>query len=271
MLQACAGKLLVLLSIFQSNLPVCASNAPTFDQGWRKHHSSEGLSETQRKIKAAENARDAREPSKVKRETWGSRDKTLTPARRADLNTAKSVAGSSSVSGFFWILFAAGLCLALVYAMKRSGMEKKLMANNPFMNSELVQQATIVLRHGSTQGMDRACDLLDSVAEAVTGSISRLTTRVRKPRWMKKEDPDCDLLELKTQCQAMSNQFMANSLLDLDDKVDSIVKPAENLKIGMQWAMDELIQSANDDSDEETPLGKVKPSNWANLEPIAQL
>jgi hypothetical protein len=265
MLQVCVWKFLLLLSIVQF-FPVSASDAPTFDQGWRKHHSREGLSAMAEKFKTAEKARE-NTPSKP--EKWGSRDKALTPARRADLNAAKSGADSISV---LWLLFAAGLCLALLYTIKRSdkGVFEKVSSNSPsfVFNNELVQQATIAIRHGSTQGTDWACDLIDSVAEAVTGSISRLTIRVRQPRWMKKEDPDVDLLELKTQCQEMSNQFMATSILDLDDKVDSIVKPAQNLKIGMQWAMDELIQSANDDSDDEATLNKARPSNF---EPIAYL
>merc|ERR1719161_1280053 len=113
--------------------------------------------------------------------------------------------------------------------------------------------------------MDRVCDLLDNGAEALSSSISKLRNS-RKPRWMKKEDPDCDLLQLQEQMKTTSNQFMAHSLLDLDDKVDSIVKPAENLKNGMQWAMDELLLSVDGDLDEELTLG-IEP----NLEPIDQL
>lgn len=132
----------------------------------------------------------------------------------------------------------------------------------------MIQQALIVMRHTSTRFIERALDIAESATDLMDRSVSSLTTKVRqKRRQMKKEDPDCDLLELKVQCDKMSEEFKANSLVDLDLKVKDIVKPAENLKIGVQWAMDELIQSVNDDSDDEK-MGAARPSN---LMPIDQL
>lgn len=137
-----------------------------------------------------------------------------------------------------------------------------------WLNVELIQQALIVMRHTSTRFIERALDVAESATDLMDRSVSRLTTKVRQTRrQMKKEDPDCDLLELKVQCDKMSEEFKANSLVDLDLKVKDIVKPAENLKIGVQWAMDELIQSVNDDSDDEK-VGAARPSN---LMPIDQL
>lgn len=225
-----------------------------------------------KKMKEVEGQRSA---SPVKAEKWSSRDKNVSPARRAELKVSKEGQRSMSLSELLMeaMLFGALVCLIIFLAKKNSSMGQEVFQKLPtnkcsfIVNAELVQQALIVIRHSTTRGMDCACDILENGSEALSSSISRLT-QVRKPRWMKKEDPDVDLLELQTQCKMMSDKFMANSLLDMDDKVDSIVKPAESLKIGMQWAMDELIQSVDDDSDDELPLGKARLSN---LEPIDQL
>lgn len=271
MVQDSAWKFPVSLCILSLVSFSAADNgAPTFDQGWRKLHSFEGREEMKNKMALAEAARAA---APARAASWGHRDKNLSPARRAELNALKEGEFESPSFSLVAMLFGIVMCIVIYLARKHARSEQKVfqkMSNSSFggfFGSGLVHQASVVIRHSTTRKVDSMFDAVETGAEALSSTISRLTTKVQEPRWMKKEDPDFDdLVQLQSQCKIMTDDFMSTSLLDLDDKVDSIVKPAENLKVGMQWAMDELLLSVDGDLDEELTLG-IEP----NLEPIDQL
>lgn len=259
MSSASARKLFALLVIVKCQLySAQQQEVHTFDQGWRKQHTKEGRQELKSKAKMWEAERAS--SSGKTNERWARRDKNLGPADAVVV--VEEEVGLTLCTYLLFIivpfLLAAGAC----HSARSSG---KLAGFN-MTNIGLVQQALIVIRHGSTTGMDRALDLIETAMESVSSKVSSLGSTVRHTRRNWKKD-DVDLLELKTQVNAMSDDFMANSIVAMDTNVHDIVKPAESLKKGMEWAMDELLQSVENDSDDE----EMGTTGNSNLEPIDQL
>lgn len=159
----------------------------------------------------------------------------MSPTERAERMAAQ--AARVAESSFPWVtligvsLFVSGLIWAKMRGLNGDLVppvymkDKKVVPGQPGPGSfsalipELVQDASLVLRHNSTRGMDRVMDRIASAAEAIVTSIRSFTKSVRSRQRKKDASDDVDLLNVPPSL----HPAFGNSIVDLGKgDIDSI-------------------------------------------------